>query len=618
MKLSLTLVTALLAAGAAAKRVNHGFEKHRVVHEFDKRVGEKREARVVHSFDKREANAEPEPEPEPLERRERDAVVAMEFNVKRSVPAGVTPSRGRIQRRDGGMTEVELRNEQRLVYLSEIQIGTPGQTLEIVLDTGSSDLWVMDTENPYCTEDEYDIMLGEGVNCTGIVFDHSSSSTWSFNDSAPDFEIMYGDGSAAIGKWGRDTVQIGDISISNANMALGEESNSTACVFGIGLITNEAIIEWRDWLRGSSSQWPPEGTYDNVPVQMKQQGAINRVAYSFWLNEGAENGVALFGGVDHSKYDGTLQRLPVVTSLDYEEYNFGGPLELNVVLNSITGKNTDGDTVEFMSDASTAALIDTGTSFQYLPYYVADAIATSLDAYSFSDGYGWYTDCGMANAGSVVYNFCGVEVEVPLSEMLIELVDEDDEPIVEDGVAYCQLAIMPDSDMIILGDSFMRAAYVVFDLEANEIAFAQAKTGSDAGDSNIQVMSDGIPSASAAPSYSSTSLHSSYNYDYSRIFTASGGLAGSTASVTGSVDSTASITRPSATRAVTSDELSATNTRSSSATSSPSATSTGGARTSSSASSAAAASSTESTDGAPALGLSSAAVLLAGAFALLF
>lgn len=454
-----------------------------------------------------------------LPRRDNDepAVVAMDFAIRKETKT--KGRKGTIQRRDGGTAEAVLHNDARLIYEVELEIGTPAQKVDVILDTGSSDLWVMAPENPRCGNTTAQISVFDYINCTGITFRYNDSSTWSFNDSNEAFYISYADGTSADGTYGQDTVRLGGITIENANLALANESDSSECVLGIGFVANEASSSLSTE-SDSDDQWPPPGSYANLPVQMKEQGAINRIAYSVWLNEGNEQGSVLFGGVDHSKYEGSLARLPIVDALYYKDYDFGGPLELNIALNSITGKNASGGTTPIMFGATMPALIDTGTSLISLPYEVARSLAWSLNAYDFSDSsYGWYMDCDMGSAGSFTFNFCGVEIDVPISELLIELTDSSGEPVVEDGVQYCQLAVLPNWDYtVVLGDPFMRAAYVVFDLEANEIAIAQAKTGNSTGSASVEAMSDGIPSASEAANYSSTAVSSGYSYAYETIF----------------------------------------------------------------------------------------------------
>lgn len=59
----------------------------------------------------------------------------------------------RLGRRDGGTFEEVVTNEQaRGGYFATCRLGTPGQDLTLQLDTGSSDIWVPDSEAQVCRQ----------------------------------------------------------------------------------------------------------------------------------------------------------------------------------------------------------------------------------------------------------------------------------------------------------------------------------------------------------------------------------------------------------------------------------------------------------------------------------
>jgi hypothetical protein len=84
-----------------------------------------------------------------------------------------------------------------------------------------------------------------------------------------------------------------------------------------------------------------------------------------------------------------------------------------------------------------------------------------------SDGTTIYTvDCGIASReGSVDYGFPGVTISVPFSELALSVT----------GESYCTFGLSPASGNI-FGDTFLRSAYVVYDLDKKEIGLAQSNS----------------------------------------------------------------------------------------------------------------------------------------------
>jgi hypothetical protein len=85
-------------------------------------------------------------------------------------------------------------------FLSPVQIG--GQTINMNFDTGSSDLWVFNTQ------------LSQQTQSGHMIYDPAKSPTFKALQGAT-FSISYGDGSGARGNVGTDTVNIGGATVTN-------------------------------------------------------------------------------------------------------------------------------------------------------------------------------------------------------------------------------------------------------------------------------------------------------------------------------------------------------------------------------------------------------------------
>jgi len=97
-------------------------------------------------------------------------------------------------------------------YLCPVQIGTPAQTLNLDFDTGSADLWVWSTELSSTIQ-------SQGKSANHNIFDPKKSSTFK-NSSGSSWKISYGDSSSASGTVGTDNVTLGGLTITNQAIEL--------------------------------------------------------------------------------------------------------------------------------------------------------------------------------------------------------------------------------------------------------------------------------------------------------------------------------------------------------------------------------------------------------------
>jgi hypothetical protein len=247
-------------------------------------------------------------------------------------------------------------------------------------------------------------------------------------------------------------------------------SIGSAGIFGIALESGE-----------STSQ-----EYPNWPVALQSQGTIASTAYSVYLDDwSSATGVLLFGGIDTNKYTGQLYTVPIVD--DVESGTDYGKVAFNVDVSVAANGGTQSSTF--------AGVLDTGTSLTYLPSDIAADIASALGA-TWSNTYNAYTFSSNPTDISVTYSFSGAEVTVPASELVMTASE-----LGFSGDSTPVLTILPNSQAsgyTLLGDTFLRSAYVVYDISNMQIGIAQSNWGSST--SNIvPFTSSGIPNSEAAP-----------------------------------------------------------------------------------------------------------------------
>ncbi|RKP28664.1 acid protease, partial [Metschnikowia bicuspidata] len=252
-----------------------------------------------------------------------------------------------------------IKNE-RVFYSALLSVGSNNQELNLIVDTGSSDAWIPSIDANIRAS------LSLSNPCTSYgSFDHTQSTSFNFNLSAPMFYLAYLDGTTVRGFWGTDTVKFGSSSVSDFSFAVANLTSSDMGVLGIGLADLEST---------SISARPY--TYENFPIRLKATGQIQTNAYSLYLNDvTAKEGVLLFGAVDHAKYIGTLQSVPVVRLAD--SY-MSKPRRLLIVMHGILFAADDEESIRI--DKPVVALLDSGSTFSYLPLDIILALANNLKA----------------------------------------------------------------------------------------------------------------------------------------------------------------------------------------------------------------------------------------------
>ncbi|KAI9145435.1 aspartic peptidase domain-containing protein [Paraphysoderma sedebokerense] len=332
---------------------------------------------------------------------------------------------------------VPLTDYMNAQYFAEISIGTPAQTFSVVMDTGSSNLWVPST------------------HCSSIAcwlhrrFDSSKSST--FRENGTEFQIRYGSGSLE-GIISSDVVTVGDLAIQSQDF--GESTKEPGIAFAVGKF---------DGIMGLG--------YDTISVQgvvppfynMINQKLIKDPVFSFWLgdvNKGTEGGELVFGGSDPARYTGSLHYAPIVRKGYWE-----------VKVDTLRFGDTD------LKLTNHTAAIDTGTSLIAAPKEEAEMINTKIGAKK--NFMGQYTvDCNLvASMPSITFVFNGKDFVLAPQDYILKV---SAGPIGGGGdscISGFMGIDMPPAlgKLWIVGDVFLRRYYTVYDLGKNRVGFADSK-----------------------------------------------------------------------------------------------------------------------------------------------
>ncbi|KAK0673903.1 putative candidapepsin precursor [Cercophora samala] len=333
---------------------------------------------------------------------------------------------------------------QETLYFINGTVGTPPKSLRLHLDTGSSDLWVNTPSSSLCAESSAPCKYAGTYSANG-------SSTYEYIGSW--FNISYVDGSGASGDYVSDTVTFGDATLDRLQFGIGYSSNNAQGILGIGYPINEVQV-------GRAGMRP----YNNLPAQMVAEGLIQSNAYSLWLNDlDANTGNILFGGVDTEKFVPPLMSLPV-------ESEAGVYAEFMITLTKLQLGST-----QIGGDLALAVLLDTGSSLTYLPDAMVQDIFNLVNAQYDSDSNAAYVPCSLANNSTLLsFTFTSPTINVEMNELVLDLTTSSGQrPVFSDGTEACLFGIAPAGDGTnVLGDTFLRSAYVVYDLENNEISMA--------------------------------------------------------------------------------------------------------------------------------------------------
>jgi hypothetical protein len=325
-------------------------------------------------------------------------------------------------------------------YYAYLDIGTPIQTTTVIVDTGSSKLWIDSTqENGFQT---------------------NQSITWKNPDQHDSvFEVSYSSGWSAVGIWGFDKLALDGHSI-DMRVGLKLRGEAPQPILGLSPSRDPAVIA--------------------LPQRLKEEGLIQKSLYSLsadlsdtYTNRDGWtkcNGKILFGGVDHAKYTGSLITVPMVDDT-----------KLAVKLSSIS-LSMENDTY-IIDSKGFKVILDSGSSHGALPANPFEKLKKILNAKE--EGNHLVFQCRNAHQiRDLTLNFSGHIFKVPFITLYRETTDNCTSN-------FWKASISRDG-LFTLGAVFLENLYLVFDLDDREISIGQAHYTSD---EDIEPVSSLVPNS---------------------------------------------------------------------------------------------------------------------------
>jgi hypothetical protein len=315
-----------------------------------------------------------------------------------------------------------FKNYEDVEYIGNVSIGTPPQSFLVVYDTGSSNLWV------------------PGVSCqnTGCQgkdkYNSRKSSTYKANGWP--IEISYGTGSM------NGVLDVDDFLIAGLKIKQGTFGEATSLADFFNGQPMDGIL---------GLAYPGiAADYVTPPFDlMWQQNLIQQNLFAVYLDSkpGGMGSSIQFGGIDSRYYTGSFQEVPVMSQTYWQ-------LGLSSV--SVNGKDASGCSGIF--GFLCAAIIDTGTSLMVAPTAQANALLNMIGNVN--------SDC------SNLHQLPTIDIQFTSGGPKFSLKPTTYVIGIEEG--QCEVAIQGSDGLPfwIMGDTFIRAFYTVFNRAKNTVSFA--------------------------------------------------------------------------------------------------------------------------------------------------
>lgn len=349
------------------------------------------------------------------------------------------------QRRAGGTSLTNVQYDSS--WVASLSGGTPSKNYEVVLDTGSADLWI-----------------------SSQYYQPSSSST--FQNQSTAFDIQYGSG-AVDGYEATDTFTLAGTTVQNLHFAVATSVSS-----GLTSASMEGIMGM-GFQKLASSGEPPLWV------------AAGMDTFSFYLER------ASLTSSDSTQPGGTFTLGGTNTSLYQGDISYNSLIEELYWMVRLGGLGARGSDVNL--DSLTRAAIDTGTTLIGGPDSVVQQFYSQIPN-SASQGNGYYSfPC--SSSVDATLTFGSQQYTIPNSDFVAGTLDQSGTQCLG---AIFGLGSSAQTDLQwIIGDAFLKNVYSIFTINGNNgnagVGFASLANGLNSGTNSKSVGSSSTSASSSSP-----------------------------------------------------------------------------------------------------------------------
>jgi len=333
------------------------------------------------------------------------------------------------------VSETTLKNTDMVEYFGQVSVG--GQNFAVVYDTGSGILWVP----------------GAGCHLTACTTHEQLKTNKDITLETEKVDIKYGtghmSGQRAVGDVavGGVTVKNQDFLVSTAEYGAVFDSGRFDGVFGLGKSKLAQILRTDD---DSEDRAMP------FYINAIKQNLLQKPIFSFYISPGTKPGAVVIGGTNAKLYKGPIK---------YHEGQSHTYWMMNV--ESIAAGTDPADEVDTSgAEDGLQGIADTGTSLLVIP---EKFIGKILHKFQVKD------DCSNMDELS--------DLRIKMKDVTGELITYTLTPqeyilkygsSCKTGIALMTLKLPGKHPAMIMGDTFLRSYYSVYNHENGQIGFADA------------------------------------------------------------------------------------------------------------------------------------------------